>query len=174
MPTITKENVQGYAHCRDSLCEGNAQDPVSGVRERSDTTYAEVGGDMPGIEKTVFRLEFADAGDVPCPVCGVDREIADQVRPVYPSMVSAFSPNNTDQRFLLQLQRAGKIVAPGEQAAGASEEVAELRRELAELRGFIKGQHAAAPAPPTEPAAVEVQRGVQRPPRAARRRPEQA
>ena len=145
MPTITQELVQGFAHCRNSLCDGNEQEAVDALRERSDTTYAEVGGDMPGIERTTFRLTFANVEDTKCETCLEDREVSDQVRPVYPSMVSAFGANSTDQRFLLKLQQSGKIRAPGDQTdLGTSDaverELAELRRELAEMRGFAAGQ----------------------------------
>lgn len=168
MPTITVQPVQGYAHCRDSMCPGNEQEQVLALREQSDLYYKEWDPDgVPGIMNSTSRLMFADSDDATCPHCGESREVTDQVRPIYPVMTSAFDAKTTDQRFLLTLQKQGLIVAPGETASqrftpgGDSEEVAELRRQVAELsgmlQGFVAGQ--AAPQPQTEtPAAAPTRR----------------
>lgn len=144
MPTITQQTVEGYAHCRDSLCPGNEQELVHAVRELSELYYKEWDPDgVPGVMNSTVRFMFADPGDVACPHCGQNREVTDQERPVYPVMTSQLDGvKTTDQRFLLELQKKGLILAPGEQlqnGGGESSEVAELRRQVAELTGMLNG-----------------------------------
>lgn len=171
MPTITQKPVQGYAHCPDSLCPGNEQAPVQAILEQSDRTYKEWSDGsglppMPGVENTTYRLRFLNDGqedrpdETACEHCGRMLELSDQQRPVYPVLVSALGAVDTDQRLLLKLAQLDKIKAPGQDGGSQSDEVAELRREIAELRGFMAGQNAAnqQPAAPAEPQAPRARR----------------
>lgn len=148
MPTITQQHVQGYAHCRDSLCPGNEQELVAAIREQSDLYYKEWDPNgVPGVMNSTQRFMFADPDDVACPHCGQNREVTDQVRPVYPVMTSQLEGvKTTDQRFLLELQRKGLIVAPGEKAAhggdagqDAQATITALEKQIAELTGLVNG-----------------------------------
>lgn len=147
MPTITTTPVQGYAHCRDSTCPGNEQEQVQALREQADLYYKEWDPDgVPGVMNSTFMIKFADPDDVACPHCDASREVTDQPRPVYPVMTSQLDGvKTTDQRFLLDLKKKGLILTPGEKVHGGddSAELAEMRRELAELRGFVNGQKSA-------------------------------
>lgn len=137
MPTVTETIIDGFAHCEDSLCAGNEQQPVQVLRQHAQFSYAEKGGDAPGIEHSQDYFYFADDADRECPHCGKDRAVSDQERPVYPSMVQGPDGRSLDQRFLLKLVQDGKIGAPGQ--VKADDEIEALRRELAELRGFVAG-----------------------------------
>lgn len=82
MPTITKETITAYAHCRDAWCAGGDQEELQGVRTTNEYSYKDLGGDMPGIERSTQTVQFADeAAQAPCPFCGTLREITDQKRP---------------------------------------------------------------------------------------------
>lgn len=146
MPTITQQHVEGYAHCRDSLCPGNEQERVPAVREQSDLYYKEWDPDgVPGVMNSTQRFMFADQADVACPYCAQNREVTDQERPVYPVMTSQLDGvKTTDQRFLLELQKKGLIVAPGQQAANsdggdAQATISALEKQIAELTGLVNG-----------------------------------
>lgn len=162
MPTITQTPAQGYAHCPDSLCDGNEQIQVQAILERSDRTYKEWSDgsglpSMPGVENTTERLLFANDGqngrpdDTTCAHCGRRLELSNQPRPVYPVMVAALGATNTDQRLLLKLAQQNQIKAPGADGANQSDEVEQLRRQVAELGGMVQGFMAGQAAPPAEP-----------------------
>lgn len=156
MPTVTQEHIEGYAHCPDSLCEGNEQERVPAIRETVSTTYFEIGGDMPGVQNSTSRCQAADENGLPstspCPHCGTAREISDQERPTYPILVSQFNATSTDQRLLLKLKKQGLIQGVND-AKDESAELSELRRELAELRGFMQGQQSTRRKPKLDEAA---------------------
>lgn len=83
MPRTTPEDIIGQAHCRNPRCVGYSQQEVKAVKETVDHTYADGGGDMPGVEKSMVYFRFADPDDIPCPECRQDREVTDQKRRVY-------------------------------------------------------------------------------------------
>lgn len=80
--TLT-ETIVGYAHCGDPRCPGYSQQEVAAEKEVVEHTYADGGGDMPGVEKSHVYFRFSDAEDIACPDCGRDREVTDQKRLVY-------------------------------------------------------------------------------------------
>jgi hypothetical protein len=60
MPTVTETMIDGYAHCNDGRCMGNKQEPVKVVRTVTEFSYFDLGGDVPGIERSVDSIRFAD------------------------------------------------------------------------------------------------------------------
>jgi hypothetical protein len=86
MPTVTETMVDGYAHCNDGRCPGNKQDPVKVVQTVTEFSYFDLGGDVPGIERSVDSIRFADIADAQCVHCGEPRACADQKRPIYPNV----------------------------------------------------------------------------------------
>ena len=96
---ITREPMRAWAHCpRRSApgvpCEGERQEEVAGIRETVAFTYSDGWGARMSsdpadavlasiTERTVEHVRWADPADAPCPHCGHDREVTDQVRPTY-------------------------------------------------------------------------------------------
>lgn len=83
MPTVTEQEVEGYAHCVQARCPGNTQQRVKAFRRETSRTYREMGGDSPGVETSWVALVFADADESGCPHCGRHRELTDQPRKSY-------------------------------------------------------------------------------------------
>ncbi len=128
VPRVSKTPIEGFAHCRNARCAGYGQEKVSAERVLSEWTYVELGGDMPGVEKSQVYVEFVDQGDAPCPHCGVDRVVTDKPRPTYQPL------SGHDQNGLLYLSGFN----PAAQAASqANAEVEGLRAELEALKALI-------------------------------------
>lgn len=102
MPHETTTAASLLAHCADPRCVGNAQTAVRGTRRTVSYTYGDLGGDanMPGIERSMDYLEFADQADAVCPTCQGPRVLTDQRRVSY-APLSGHSPDG-----LLQIQDA--------------------------------------------------------------------
>lgn len=83
MPVITETTIDAWANCNDARCGGHRQQPVQAVRTVVEYTFIDLGGDLPGVERSATQLRFADVTDAQCPVCGEPRMVADQVRPIY-------------------------------------------------------------------------------------------
>jgi hypothetical protein len=131
MPTVVPTPIQGYAHCRDARCPGYAQEAVPAVREEASYTFGENGGDgifTHMIESSRVEYVFADAGDAPCPVCSVAREVTAEPRPQY------INESGHDPMGLLGLPKFNASEVPA--AVGESDDAMEarLRREIAEER----------------------------------------
>jgi hypothetical protein len=86
MPTVTQESIEAYASCNDARCAGYRQQPVRAVRTLTEFSYVDLGGDVPGIERSTELLRFEDPDEAVCPVCEGSRLVADQVRPIYPNV----------------------------------------------------------------------------------------
>jgi hypothetical protein len=86
MPTVTETTVDAWASCHDGRCPGYKQQPVKAVRTLTEWTYFDLGGDIPGVERSSTMLRFDELADAQCEVCGEPRLVADQVRPVYPNV----------------------------------------------------------------------------------------
>lgn len=143
---ITHDEISAWAHCEGTPgCEGESQQPVPAIRE----TFVRVFGEDEGlttpttnnplggmVENSWQRLRFANEADVPCPHCGRDRAVADQVRPIYPSAIFGQNGQPLDQRQLLRLRAEGKIVSPGA-GAPASDEMAALKAQVEALQGVM-------------------------------------
>ena len=86
MPTVVEATIDALASCRDGRCPGYEQQPVQAVRTVTEFSYFDLGGDVPGIERSTELIRFADLDDLPCPACGEPRLVSDQVRPIYQNL----------------------------------------------------------------------------------------
>lgn len=133
MPTTVVTPCDALAHCRDSFCPGEVQEPVGGNREEVSFRFTELGGDAPGYERSNVHVRFANEADIPCPHCGQDREITEQKRPRYETSVG-----NPD--YLKQLIEQGRVKQPGEVAEAGDARIAALEAQLAEMRALLEGK----------------------------------
>ena len=135
-PRRTETEVDAWAHCIDPRCEGYGQQPVKGIRELVEHTIASRTGETNTVwanvvENTNEYLRFARDTDVPCPVCSRDREITAQERPTYP-IITGFP-----QDGLLSAPKYNPEVRNTEADQQQAAEMAQMRKELAELRGML-------------------------------------
>lgn len=86
MPTVTERTIDGLASCHDGRCLGYKQQPVKAIETTTEFSYFDLGGDIPGIERSTMTIRFADLADAQCEVCGEPRLVSDQVRPIYPNV----------------------------------------------------------------------------------------
>lgn len=131
MPTVTATIIEAQASCRDGRCAGYKQQPVQGIRTVTEFSYVDLGGDIPGIERSVDAVHFSDIEDERCPVCGQPRLIADQVRPVYPNV------SGIPQDAILHTNR------DSERVADMLLESAKREAEMAQMRALMERQAAA-------------------------------
>jgi hypothetical protein len=133
MPTITGTPVKAFAHCRDARCPGYQQEEIDAVREETSFTFGD--GDRLGagvlqntVEKSHVEYRAASAGDAPCRVCGVPREVTGERRKQYVNE-SGFDPMG-----LLSMPKFDEAAAPPAAVLGESDAEMEdrLRREIRE------------------------------------------
>lgn len=127
MPTITEETITGLAFCVDGRCPGYEQQEVPALRRVSAFSYLELGGDLPGIERSSAQVLFLNEGDAVCPHCGKPRLVEDQVRPEY--------PNTSGQDPLAIFSRQGAAAQVRTMVADQAQrdvEAAQMRATLAE------------------------------------------
>ena len=86
MPAVTETLIDAWAACHDGRCPGYKQQPVKAILTLTEFSYMDLGGDIPGIERSTTMLRFDDLADSQCEVCGEPRFVSDQVRPVYPNV----------------------------------------------------------------------------------------
>jgi hypothetical protein len=89
MPTVSSEQIEGFAFCLDVSCPGGRQERVPATRETTATTFRENGGDWEFTERSHARVNFVNDEDIPCPGCGKDREVVDQERPKYQRLTNS-------------------------------------------------------------------------------------
>lgn len=128
MPTVTEQTVTALAFCIDGRCPGYNQQPVEAVRRTNEFSYLELGGDLPGIERSTTQVFFAREEDAVCEHCGKPRLVEEQERPEY--------PNVSGQDPLAIFNRAGAA----EQMRTVLLEQAQRDRELAEMRAQMAEQ----------------------------------
>lgn len=129
MPTVTVSKVEAFAHCADSRCRGNRQEPVKAVAENISISFLDNGGDMPGEERSMRHLRFAREADASCSVCGGPREVSDQKRPVYANV------SGHDQAGLLKFKTAdGEFVIP----VADDGKTAELEDKIEKLTALVE------------------------------------
>lgn len=131
MPTVTATPVDALACCHDGRCAGYKQQPVPGIRTVTEFSYFDLGGDIPGIERSVEMIHFASEEDERCPVCGNPRLISDQVRPIYPNI------SGQPQDALLHTNR------DSERVADMLLDSARREAEMAQMRALMERQAAA-------------------------------
>lgn len=124
---VTEATVKAFAHCRHPLCPGYGQEEVDAVRTETAYGFKDNGGDLPGIERSMVMLVFADDDARACRNCGRDRELTGDARPSYQPLsgfdpmglingsVAPFDPNvvNTeaDQRIAALEAQIAKLAA---------------------------------------------------------------
>lgn len=130
-PNVNESLEEGFAHCVNARCDGYGQEPVMVVRTVVEHTVGSRGGDgifSNVVENTNEYLRLADEADIPCPSCSKDRDVSLQERPVYP-IITGFP-----QDGLLNVKGFDPNVRNVQADEAMAAEVADLRRELAELR----------------------------------------
>jgi hypothetical protein len=137
MPTTTAAEVTAYAHCTEPRCRGYRQEQVQVVRTEDAYTYAEKGGDLPGIENSFVHWAFADPSEATCRHCGATRDISEAPRPQYAN-ISQFDPEG-----LLKLQDQGVEFDPQAQAEYRAAPVVDEERQamqskIDELSGMVQ------------------------------------
>ena len=131
MPTATIEIVEGFAFCPDPRCPGYEQVATAVRVTRTAWSYIELGGDLPGDERSMEYESFPlEAGEEPpdCPRCGQRMEATTQKRPEY-ARVSGQDPLrllSLDQDTIRRTMQADQ--------SGQAVELANLRTELANMR----------------------------------------
>lgn len=136
MPIVTETEVTALAFCVDGQCLGYAQESVPALRRTSEFTYRELGGDLPGVEKSTTDVQFVNDEDAVCALCGKPRLISEQERPEYAN-VSGQDPEGI---FKYKGQAEGQV-----RDILRDQELKDARRdtENAELRALIAQQNAA-------------------------------
>lgn len=140
MATVTVTEVEGFAHCPDSRCRGNIPVPVAVMRQTTDMSYLDLGGDLPGVERSVEHLRLVDeATDGECPFCPRMRDLSLHDRPQYAAL-SGYAPDG-----LLHVKSFDPTVGRG----GNDAQVAELMRQVREMSEKLEAreQPASKPAP---------------------------
>lgn len=122
---VLEEPVQAWAHCPDPRCDGYRQQQVDAVRETTEFTFRDLGGDQSGVERSTSYLRFV--GDDSCPACGHRRELSDQKR------VASVALSGHDPTGLLQFKAPDGTFRP----AGGDDELAALRAQVAELTALV-------------------------------------
>lgn len=133
MATVTEERIEALAFCIDGRCPGYEQQPVPAVRRLNEFSYRDLGGDIPGIERSTTDVVFADPEhDGVCGFCGKPRLVSDQERPEYP---------NTSGRDPLEIYHRGQAAGQMRELIGG-QETERLKRELeaSELRTALAEQ----------------------------------
>lgn len=130
MPTVTERAIDALASCKDGRCAGYKQQPVKAIETLTEFSYLDLGGDLPGIERSTTMLRFADLADAQCPHCGEPRLVSEQTRPIYPNV------SGQPQDALLSIHRDSERVR--------DLELSDARRdaELAQMRAMMERQAA--------------------------------
>jgi hypothetical protein len=149
MPTVTTAVEAGYAHCTNPRCPGHDQVQVQIVKTETSFTYAENGGNFPGVERSHVLVTFADEADAVCRYCRGHREATDQPRKQY-APLSGYDPKGLLQvaRFDAELQRERLTspVADAERAEFEAErelmrrQMLEMQQQMAQLIDAVQGK----------------------------------
>lgn len=132
MPTVTETLIDGWAHCGDARCPGNKQQAVKAVKTLAEYSYFELGGDVPGIERSTEQVRFNDLADAQCQHCGEPRSVSDQVRPIYPNV------SGIPQDRLLQTNGAERLLELQLADAKREAEMAQMRETMVRQNQLIE------------------------------------
>jgi hypothetical protein len=140
-PGWSERECDGYAACRDVLCDGNSQQKVRLIRTQHTVTFGEHGDPQGPYASTISHdhvyLRFADPADAICPTCGLDnRDVSEQLRPSYVNIVGS-------QDALLRVRKAGIAGPPDAQAVVIAAEQAKTQPESpieALQRRYVNGE----------------------------------
>jgi hypothetical protein len=91
MPTVTQAPQPVYVHCTTPTCPGMFQEKVDGFRRETSFSFYELGGDIPGTERSTVEAVVADEDVATCEHCGAHRDAALEPRPQYEKL-SGFDP----------------------------------------------------------------------------------
>ena len=83
MTIVTETEIEAYAFCPNSRCDGNTQKKVKALKTLVEFTYMDLGGNLPGVERSTAHLKFKTTKQSPCTVCGVPRELSETRRRKY-------------------------------------------------------------------------------------------
>jgi len=86
MPRVHESEVDGWVHCPDPRCDGYRQQEAKVRHTVKEILYTDLGGDMPGVERSVEYVALVDPKDGPCPTCERPREASLQKRRVIPPL----------------------------------------------------------------------------------------
>lgn len=142
MPLVTETVLDALAHCADQRCVGYKQVPVGAVHTLTEFSFIDLGGDLPGIEKSTELIRFADIADAQCPHCGEPRIVSQQIRPIYPNI------SGQPQDQLLRAHREGERTRELElNDARREAEMAQMRATMERQAAMIDRLLSAAEAP---------------------------
>ena len=133
--------VDGYLFCLDAGCVGYLQEEAKLLKTTREFTYVELGGDSPGVERSVEYLRPADESAMSCPHCDQPRAWSEQVRPVY-ARYSGQTKDPVDHNQVKVIsQPAAQLAVQAEQMRVLQEQVAALAGTKPEAkRGILGGR----------------------------------
>lgn len=137
-----REPVYVYKHCYNQACvlyhnlqeSIDHEEKVPGFREETSFTYADRGGDMPGVENTHVRWLPQDESHMECSECGTPTNVSGE--PSRKLAQYGVGPG----MGLKGAERAAALAAAKTNEANASttNEIAELRQQLRDQSKLIE------------------------------------
>jgi len=143
MPTVTETLITALASCKDGRCAGYKQEPVQAVETQTDFSYIDLGGDIPGVERSTVSLRFADLADAQCPHCGEPRLVSEQTRPIYPNVSgqpqdALLSIHRDSERVReLELSDAKRDAVMAQMQAMMERQQATIERQAAQIEALL-------------------------------------
>src|SRR4051812_6873552 len=142
MPTATERTVEGYASCTDGRCPGYKQERVELIETETAYSFVDLGGDIPGIERSTVMFRFVNEDDIPCHVCGEPRLCDAQLRPIYPNISgipqdAILQIGAQGQRVRdMELENARRDAATAQMAALVERQTAALERQEKQIEAL--------------------------------------
>lgn len=119
--------VDGFLFCLDAGCVGYLQEEAKLLKTTREFTYVELGGDSPGVERSVEYLRPADESAMSCPHCDQPRAWSEQVRPVYAKYSGQSSKDKPDTNQVSVIaKQSAELAVQAEQMRVMREQIAEL------------------------------------------------
>lgn len=135
MPTVTVSRITGYKTCarkrvKGQLCPGYESHPAELDEEEVAWTFLELGGDMPGVERSQIHHRAATPGvDDACDFCGGPVNLSAEPRPLYEN-ISGVDPDE----ILYKSERERLLTEAAQRQASAAEQSNALKlREIEAL-----------------------------------------
>jgi hypothetical protein len=150
MPSAVELPIRAYAHCVNSRCPGNKQQPVDAIVTETSYFYSEVGGDgMFGHpERSMRHLRFADPEQSHCE-CGANRDLSETPRIQLddsghdPGALLDIAPEMRDPEGFRK--GSGHTVIDDSRQVALEAENNDLKERLARLEGYVMGQQSQEP-----------------------------
>ena len=137
-----RDPVFVFVHCYNQACPRyhnlqvnlDFERRVPGIREETQYTYVDRGGDMPGVENTHVNWYPQDPADMTCPECGSATNVSQNQS--YKLAQYGVGPGHG----LKGAERAAALAASkvAEQSAVKDIEVAELKAQLAKQQALLE------------------------------------